>query len=428
MKLGEQQLTNPINKQIKPTQVYFDTHDQQVSSYLPPPSLNTASMEYLQKQYSEVKPFASPRNPFQTSTNFSTNTKFYARPLNLKASSTSLPTTTVPSPFSSQPDAYSGLSQVQVSLTPQPKPELTMSPDFLQFLYEKFKREYDMTASKQSFYSPSSMDPSTLQATQSLSRLSLETKEFTVRTNERDPNGTKESKLTRKRLDSLPGNILDQSDDEMKPTFPQQLVVSKSTKLEPIKPKRIQARNSSLESLKLKGNAKHEDKLAQRTLRQTGIVKAGNRGREIVKEREERRPRGKAEEATVDNQFVKVDHGQRSKERKRATQPLAESKTTDVPKLPRLPNHKLKQPRKAALSESREQPKKRKYKPYSLKDYKALQKTPLKLGGIGPANVGTEKWHNGVTKKYRISEYMKTLKTEGDRTRSVEALDSSRNP
>mmetsp|Transcript_19104 Transcript_19104/g.34757 ORF Transcript_19104/g.34757 Transcript_19104/m.34757 type:complete len:448 (+) Transcript_19104:2148-3491(+) len=434
MKLGDQSLTKPINKNIKPTQVYFDTLSQPSSTLDQVPTLMGSSLEFLQRQYSESKPFVSSRSPYISGSNFNSESKLYARPLNLKPqpSSISLQSSTSPSPFSSLPASHVSpkMPTVSENLSKSPTQEALLSQSFQQFLIEKFKHEYEVHSTRQSFYPKTGLGSLNPSHPTSLSRLTYESKESTARDAYNPLPVSLKTKRKRGAISSLDFQRKDQEDWESKPELPAQLVVSKSTKLAPIKPKRIQERNSSLESLKAKIKTREEE-----------APKRGVKGKEEPKGKNvivvAGQVKGKEKPAQRGANGVKdLKTNIRPSKEERTPRPnklkgggaIKPTKTEDPVHLPRLVNRRGgKQPlRKETQSETREPETKAKYKPYSLDDYKQLKKAPLKLGGIGPAKVGSEEWHLGVKKKHRIAEYVKGLKSDEERTRTSEAIESNR--
>lgn len=447
MNLGDYKLTQPINKQIKPTQVYNDALTQ--FSYPSASSLRT-SVTNMPHLPSDSGPFGSTQSAFHSLSPYSSDTKVFARPLNvmMQPSSVSLHSSTSHSPFSSAPTSTLGLKSHAFALTPNKDLANDVNySDFQQFLYAKFRQEYDSRASKQSFYRAD------IAAPQNLSRLSLGTKETSDRkTFDASPINAKNS--SRKgyftsSLDLKP----DQEQKPLKSKFQKQLVEKKPARLVPISPKQGLPKNSSVDSLrqtafvgnypkgKLEGNGDSKAKLPRNTegksegktkkeAKRTDVtgeaVKAKGKKSVAANDVHRERPSGRAREAgrnkeqpnasdpikpqKADLKLTKAEL-KASGDKVKSGGNLKVSKTVDP--LHALPKRRINPGPIHVKSETREPPKpKPKYTPYSLGDYIKLNKSPIKLGGLGPANIGTEVWHREAKKRQRITEYIKTLKPD----------------
>jgi hypothetical protein len=309
---------------------------------------------------------------------------------------------------------------------------------FQQFLYEKFKQEFSTQGTRQSFYSKGASEYSALHdfaVPQRQHHLGLSTRDRFEHTTTFDtsPSGPM-TKLRSHRTDSKDLEEYDSGQSQEKPNLPQQLIVSKSTTLAPIraeKKKTRAVRGRETRKSESSGPRGQEDKLHKGTKERPRVGAVDVNLRTMPHKAEvETTPRvsakktkhHKADLVTSPRAVVKS----KGAEGKRLAKRMQSSSTVEMIKLPRLVKGRGGEARKETKSEAREPKDKPKYKPYSLKDYIRLKKTPTKLGGLGPASVGTEQWHREMKKRYRMAEYMKKLKSEGDQTRSTDAIESHR--
>ena len=63
------------------------------------------------------------------------------------------------------------------------------------------------------------------------------------------------------------------------------------------------------------------------------------------------------------------------------------------------------------------------YKPYTLKEYKELEKVGVVLGGLGP-NIGTKEWEEKKKKMQKMEEYSKKVSSMKKRTKSKEKFEN----
>ncbi len=63
------------------------------------------------------------------------------------------------------------------------------------------------------------------------------------------------------------------------------------------------------------------------------------------------------------------------------------------------------------------------YKPYTLKEYKELEKVGVVLGGLGP-NIGTKEWEEKKKKMQKMEEYSKKVSSMKKRTKSKEKFET----
>mmetsp|Transcript_17300 Transcript_17300/g.31154 ORF Transcript_17300/g.31154 Transcript_17300/m.31154 type:complete len:378 (+) Transcript_17300:897-2030(+) len=366
MKLGQEQLTKPINKNIKPSQVHFDDYSPTISPQL---QSGEMSMDYLRKQYSEAKPFAARANAVLSNT-FHSETKLFAKPLNLSQhSSLSYNTTydstpnTLAFPADVTPKNATSLGSSKFEKTM----DSTSTQSFQQFLYDKFRKEYDETHSRQSLsgyelparksfdYSP--VVPKTRQPLRSI---------------EQKPSAGSPQVFKKEARESANKKSPISSPSPVRGSLPQQLIASNSTKLSPIKhggsfdaKLHDVNRSPSLESLKA---------------------------------------RFAPDSDTAIRLSQKLAHVQdRISESKKHLPPIR------LPKIAKPNGELVNKPTKSEIDRA-------KFHPYTLKDYRTLQQP--KLGGIGPSYVGTEDWCKESNKRNRMAEYLKSLHPEGASTRS----------
>jgi hypothetical protein len=432
-------------------------------------------MESLQQQYSEVKPFASKLVPKLSAPILPSDAKQYARPVNfaLQPISFSLPTSTTQSPFNSLPVASTSHLPMAPAVHQFEGPyNFALPTSFQQFLYEKFKQEFSTQGTRQSFYNQGASEYSAVHNSdvpQHLPPLGLSTKDpFEHTTTDDTSPSVPIGKLKSHRTSSKDLEAYDSGHSQLKPNLPQQLIVSKSTTLAPAKAMKKEAgavRGRETKKSELSWHRGQEDKPHKVTKVSGGVGSVDSKLKTMPPKVEvETSPRvgarkTKHHKAEVETSpsvgAIKAKHhkaeiqtspradaantkhhkaemitrpAEKSKgaEGRRQSKHMQSSSTVETVKLPKLVKGRGGEVRKETKSEIRGSKDKPKYMPYSYNDYIKLKETPSKLGGIGPASVGTEKWHREMNKRHRMAEYTKRLKLEGDQTRSTDAIESHR--
>jgi hypothetical protein len=214
MKVGLDQLTKPINKQIKPSQVHFDEHSSHTDYTTPVHSVT--SLDFLRKQqYSEAKTSAASAVQAEG--------RHFVRPISLtKHSSLSHVSYTDGTPTHSLPSNVSPKVMVQAKQG-NSTPDMATSTSFQQFLYEKFRKEFDSTPQRQSFTSKALSDHRSFDS----SPQAVQTKPANLSIFAPSP--------VRKLTTTKGGSVgLNATQLRTEQGLPQQLIASKSTKLAPI--------------------------------------------------------------------------------------------------------------------------------------------------------------------------------------------------
>jgi hypothetical protein len=219
MRVGLDQLTKPINKTIKPSQVHFDEHSPHTGSTSPVQSVTSLDF-FRTQQYLEAKTSAASA--------VQADGRHFVRPINLaKHSSLSHLSYTDGTPTQSLASTVSPKVMMQVKQD-NSTPDQATSLSFQQFLYEKFRKEFDSTLHRQSFSSKALLDHRTYDSSPPQA---VQTKPTNLSIFAPSPDVRK---LGSTKGGSVGVNATHLRTEQGRSSLPQQLIASKSTKLAPI--------------------------------------------------------------------------------------------------------------------------------------------------------------------------------------------------